>query len=331
MTMSGTKISGSCGTSTNTNINSGANTNAQQRLSFQGKKGNTNMTMTNVPPTPLMQKWGTGSNSKASFRDSDDEGDALASEDVLEDSGRSLGSSSVSVPDAMGMGQNQSDRSRQCQSDVSVPVPVVLKGHTGAVSKLRAPCKVDSLLLSASTDGTVRLWNCGTAQQALVLTQDDGKGEMSNSKLSTLYVNDACSDIWAGSSGGGSGSSVDSSGSGMIFLWSGLGNGNGKVVRKIPAHTNLTSDRGDNADNIITCMEGLESNGGMGSDSCLVATGSNDRTVKVWDARARKPLVKSFKGHTNGVLCLEWLVNERALVSGSKDKSVRVWDLRTGR
>lgn len=266
------------------------------RLLHAGKKSN-------IQHSPSMQKC---------FQDSDDEGDMLLrSDDVLKESNKGL---ATSVHASESLGTNQS----------SVSDPLFLRGHTGAVSKLRAPSKVDSLLLSSSLDGTVRLWNCGTAQQALVLTQENGNGECSNCKLTTLYVNDACSDIWAGSSGG---SSVEDN-NGIIFLWSGLGNGNGKVVRKIPAHTCLTSDRNDNSENAITCMEGLDSNGGMGSDNCLVATGSNDRTVKVWDSRARKPLVKSFKGHTNGVLCLEWLVNERALVSGAKDKTVRVWDLR---
>ena len=60
-------------------------------------------------------------------------------------------------------------------------------------------------------------------------------------------------------------------------------------------------------------------------DSTLVATGSSDKIIRVWDIRSKKPLIKSFKGHSDCILCLDWLCQDRTIVSGSKDKTIRVW------
>ncbi|EDO32198.1 predicted protein [Nematostella vectensis] len=59
-----------------------------------------------------------------------------------------------------------------------------------------------------------------------------------------------------------------------------------------------------------------------------IASGSLDRTVKVWDATTGN-LLQSLHGHTRGIWCLRFL-SSSILISGSYDKSIRVWNLRTG-
>lgn len=54
----------------------------------------------------------------------------------------------------------------------------------------------------------------------------------------------------------------------------------------------------------------------------VAATGSSDRTVKVWDMRAGMPLATS-KLHGGTVRCLA--VDEDMLISGSSDHKLRVW------
>lgn len=195
----------------------------------------------------------------------------------------------------------------------------VLAGHIGPVTKLRSPSKVDAALLSCGHDGTVRLWNCKTAQQALVLTQSsDGENSGSASKLTSLYANDMCSEIWSASAADGA-----------VYMWSGLGRGSGKAIRKFSTADGRSGSSGGSVG--VTCMEGLEPTGMAMQDSCLIATGSNDKTIRLWDQRAKKALVKVFKGHTDSVQCMQWLPSQRVLVSGSKDKTIRVWDIRTGK
>ncbi len=68
---------------------------------------------------------------------------------------------------------------------------------------------------------------------------------------------------------------------------------------------------------------------GWSPDGASVASGSDDRTVRVWDAatgRARHVL----EGHCDRVLSVAWSPDGARLVSGSSDKTLRVWDAATG-
>ncbi|ODV79022.1 putative WD repeat-containing protein [Suhomyces tanzawaensis NRRL Y-17324] len=65
----------------------------------------------------------------------------------------------------------------------------------------------------------------------------------------------------------------------------------------------------------------------------MIATGSMDNTVRLWDALLGKPLGSPLVGHTKWVSSLTWeplhlvAVGERPRVaSGSKDGTVKVWD-----
>lgn len=58
-----------------------------------------------------------------------------------------------------------------------------------------------------------------------------------------------------------------------------------------------------------------------------VATGSLDRTIKIWDAK-NGALLLTFQGHTRGIWSLRFL-SSSILISGSYDKTIRLWSLRT--
>lgn len=60
----------------------------------------------------------------------------------------------------------------------------------------------------------------------------------------------------------------------------------------------------------------------------LVATGSADRTIRVWDI-VRGYCTHSFRDHTDIITLLKFHPNPMtmALVSGSQDNTVRIWDL----
>ncbi|WP_073483970.1 WD40 repeat domain-containing protein [Streptoalloteichus hindustanus] len=61
----------------------------------------------------------------------------------------------------------------------------------------------------------------------------------------------------------------------------------------------------------------------------LVATGSTDRTVRLWDAQRRDP-VRVLSGHTSAVHALDLTPDGSLLASSSADATVRLWDTRTG-
>lgn len=66
------------------------------------------------------------------------------------------------------------------------------------------------------------------------------------------------------------------------------------------------------------------------SDSRLLVTASDDKTLKIWELSSGKSL-KTLKGHSNYVFCCNFNPQSNLIVSGSFDESVRIWDVRTGK
>ncbi len=60
-----------------------------------------------------------------------------------------------------------------------------------------------------------------------------------------------------------------------------------------------------------------------------IATGSKDRTARLWDARSGQ-LVGTFAGHANWVLSVAFSPDETRLATAGADRTARVWDVATG-
>ena len=56
-----------------------------------------------------------------------------------------------------------------------------------------------------------------------------------------------------------------------------------------------------------------------------VASGSHDRTVRIWDA-ATGQLQRELKGHSEVVTSVAFSPNGMRVASGSHDETVRIWD-----
>lgn len=63
-------------------------------------------------------------------------------------------------------------------------------------------------------------------------------------------------------------------------------------------------------------------------DGTLVATGSNDETVRIWDARTREELLV-LHGHRQYVKYLAFSPDGSMLASASGDTTIRLWDTKT--
>ncbi len=65
-------------------------------------------------------------------------------------------------------------------------------------------------------------------------------------------------------------------------------------------------------------------------DGNQIISGSEDETIKVWDAQTGQCLL-TLKGHSSFVNCVAYSPDGEQIISGSLDKTVRVWDTRTGK
>ena len=61
-----------------------------------------------------------------------------------------------------------------------------------------------------------------------------------------------------------------------------------------------------------------------------LASGSDDHTVRLWDASTGKCL-QTLKGHGGWVNSVAFSPNGQQLASGSNDRTVRLWDASTGK
>ena len=64
-------------------------------------------------------------------------------------------------------------------------------------------------------------------------------------------------------------------------------------------------------------------------DGERIVSGSNDRTLRMWDARTSQEIL-TFTGHSGSVLCAVFRRDGTQIVSGSADETLKVWDATTG-
>ena len=188
-----------------------------------------------------------------------------------------------------------------------------LPGHDHSVSALRfipsgaagAPSS-GNLLVSASRDKTLRIWDVSTGYCVKTL-----RGH-------TDWVRD-----------------VAPSFDGRWLLSA----GNDQTARMWDATTGETKATFRGHEHVIECcafapaaayallagLAGLKKPPAASSAGEFLATGSRDRSVRVWDARGS--LVKTLAGHDNWVRGLVWHPGGRYLLSVGDDRSVRCWDL----
>lgn len=186
-----------------------------------------------------------------------------------------------------------------------------LRGHTSWVwSVFFSPD--GQTLVSGSNDYTVKFWDVGTGQALKTLQgytswvwsvawSPDGTILASGSADCTVKlwdVNKTYSESEHTESG-----LVASSSTECIST---------QVLRTLPGHTNWVRSVA------------------WSPDGTILASGSDDYTVKLWDVPTGQVL-RTLQEHTNWVCSVAWSPDSTMLASGSADCTVKLWDIRTGR
>jgi WD40 repeat protein len=66
------------------------------------------------------------------------------------------------------------------------------------------------------------------------------------------------------------------------------------------------------------------------SDGSTLASGSDDKTIKLWDVKTGREL-QTFTGHSYSVNSVAFSSDGSTLISSSEDKTITLWDVKTGR
>jgi WD40 repeat protein/anti-sigma factor RsiW len=76
--------------------------------------------------------------------------------------------------------------------------------------------------------------------------------------------------------------------------------------------------------------KGSVSSVSLSADGTRLATGSYDRTIKIWDVPNGK-LLHNRTSHAGPVLCVRFSADGTRLASGSRDNTIKVWHARNGK
>ncbi len=178
---------------------------------------------------------------------------------------------------------------------------IALQGHTNTVDSVRF-LPDGQQLLSASWDGTIRLWDLETGGEARRYNIPYAAG----SAPPRVYMIDLLPNGQQFVSG---------SQDGVIRLWD---IESGEIVREYHGHSAQVNGVHISSDGTLlaSASGGWDSNG-------------DDSTVRLWDV-ATGELLHTFEGHTHFVNYARIAPNKAFIISTSWDDSVRMWDIATG-
>lgn len=192
-----------------------------------------------------------------------------------------------------------------------------LEGHKGEVLGLAYhPVAASAhLLASSSFDGTVMVWDTSLPDIPVV-------GLLTGHRLAVTDV------VFAGRDGG---LAATASADGTAALWDVVTGERLKVLRGHRSHVNAVAappPAGSMVSGGVpdTAATPADTNGGLGE--YVVATASNDKTVRVWDGRDRRRGAELLLPHRAQVLAVAWGEADHLVYSSGVDGDVLGFDLR---
>ncbi|KIJ55996.1 hypothetical protein M422DRAFT_78458, partial [Sphaerobolus stellatus SS14] len=66
-------------------------------------------------------------------------------------------------------------------------------------------------------------------------------------------------------------------------------------------------------------------------DGKCIVSGSDNKTIQIWDAETGENVGEPLEGHTGGVVSVAFSPDGKHIVSGSYDKTIRIWNAETGK
>ena len=178
-----------------------------------------------------------------------------------------------------------------------------------------------SLLVSASKNGTVRLWDLAEGQQLGAMVC----GRASTHDTAILISSHGIQAVYGASDG-------------AICIWrcealAELAAWKARVCSDARRDTACgTFSAEEDEELAVLCLRGHEDNVwsvGASADGRYLVSGSDDYTVRVWDAHTGRSL-NTLEGHTAGVYSVCISRDGTTIASGSSDSTICVWDTATG-
>ena len=215
---------------------------------------------------------------------------------------------------------------------------LVLAGHTGTLSD--AEYSPDgSRIVTASNDGTVRIWDATTGRQITLLNAHTNWGH-SFWVTSAAYSPDGTRIVSASTD---QAARVWDAATGRLLAVIGL-NGQADVpvhAAYSPAGNRIVTAGRDHAvriwDPATGRQIGMLSTGeyegwyaAYSPDGTKIVTSLSDHTARVWDAATGRQITV-LSGHTSFVNCAAYSPDGTRIVTASDDHTARIWDAVTGR
>jgi WD40 repeat protein len=82
--------------------------------------------------------------------------------------------------------------------------------------------------------------------------------------------------------------------------------------------------------NILLGHSGSVTSVGFSPDGKRIVSGSEDKTIRIWDAETGEEVSAPFEGHTDSITSVMFSPDGKRIVSGSYDKTIRMWNPETG-